>query len=192
MGDALLLRGLRLNCLTEAYGDLWSSLFQPKWVEEAWALDWQGLELLGEVHEQWTVETGLRNEAARRAASVEIDALVAVWLGINADTLVTMYRARFPVLGRFEDASWFDAKGRKIASNARTYGEFQVKGHWEQFEAHLKDPDNVPPPEGYAAPFYKADREREMREAHAVFQARLDEAVGRGEWDPIRQEVPKP
>jgi hypothetical protein len=31
-----------------------------------------------------------------------------------------------------------------------------------------------------------------MREAHAVFQARLDAAVARGEWDPEKQEVPKP
>ena len=46
-------------------------------------------------------------------------------------------------------------------------------------------------PEGYTAPFYKADREAEMRAAHAVFQARLDAAMARGEWDPVQQEVPE-
>jgi hypothetical protein len=49
----------------------------------------------------------------------------------------------------------------------------------------------VPPPEGYTAPFYKPEREREMRAAHAVFQRRLDDAVARGEWDPVKQEVPQ-
>jgi len=188
--ESLLLRGMRLNCLTSAYADLWSELHQPLWQDEQWAVAWPGAEPLGDVNEQWAMGTGLRNELARRAASIEIDAMVAVWLGIDADTLVTMYRARFPVLGRFEDASWFDAKGWKIASNARTYGEHQAKDSWKQLEKHLKDSEKEPPPEGYTPPFYKVDREGEMRAAHAVFQKRLDEAVARGEWDPIKQEVP--
>ena len=37
------------------------------------------------------------------------------------------------------------------------------------------------PPEDYTAPFYKADREEEMRAAHAYFSRRLQEAVDAGE-----------
>ena len=37
--------------------------------------------------------------------------------------------------------------------------------------AHLDDPEAMPPPTGYTAPFYKADRENEYRQAHAVFSA---------------------
>ncbi|MFB7900260.1 hypothetical protein ACFC1B_28520 [Streptomyces xiamenensis] len=72
----------------------------------------------------------------------------------------------------------------------RTHGQRQKKEHWEQFERYLEDPENTPPPEGYTAPFYKADREKEMREAHAVFKARLDAAIARGEWDPETHSVP--
>ncbi|MFJ2153931.1 hypothetical protein ACIOHB_34855 [Streptomyces microflavus] len=65
------------------------------------------------------------------------------------------------------------------------------------FKAHQEDPTTnpapqTPVPDGYTAPFYKADRETEMREAHAYFQKRLDAAVAAGEWDPVTQEVPKP
>ncbi|MFD5655041.1 hypothetical protein [Streptomyces sp. NPDC127039] len=43
---------------------------------------------------QWTRNSALRTERARRAALVEIDALVAVWLGVDADALAAMYQAR--------------------------------------------------------------------------------------------------
>ncbi|ATW51450.1 hypothetical protein CGZ69_30090 [Streptomyces peucetius subsp. caesius ATCC 27952] len=41
-------------------------------------------------------------------------------------------------------------------------------------------------PEGYTAPFHKADREAEMRAAHAHFQARLDAEIAAGRWSPPR------
>ncbi|MEH0441468.1 hypothetical protein QBA74_39320 [Streptomyces scabiei] len=194
LAPALLVRTLRLNCLTTAYADLWKELYAPSWpTSERWACTWKGMKTeLHAVTPEWQRRTPLRSEYARRAALVEIDALVAVWLGIDADTLITMYRARFPIMQDFDLVTWFDANERKISGDRYTYGHGQDKEHWQQFQAYLKDPDNESPPDGYTAPFYKADRESEMREAHAVFQARLDAAVARGEWDPEKQEVPKP
>jgi hypothetical protein len=121
---------------------------------------------------------------------VEIDALVAVWLGMDADALIAAYRGRFPVLQKFESVTWFDADGWKLAGNARTIGQRQSKESWREFLAYEESRQTGPVPVGYTAPFYKADRETEMREAHAVFQARLDAAVARGEWDPQTREVP--
>ncbi|MFE7192199.1 hypothetical protein [Kitasatospora sp. NPDC057541] len=191
LASALLLRTLRLNCLTRAYADLWSELYDPIWpAYEPWACDWPGIQPLHEVTPEWRRETPLRSERARRSALVEIDALVAVWLGMDADALIAAYRGRFPVLQKYEAVTWFDAEGWKLAGNARTIGQRQSKESFAQLTAYLADPDNAPVPDGYTAPFYKADREREMREAHAVFQARLDAEVARGKWDPVRQEVP--
>ncbi|MFF9140985.1 hypothetical protein ACF09G_25850 [Streptomyces albogriseolus] len=193
LASALLLRTLRLNCLTRAYAALWAELYEPTWpAYEPWACDWPGLQPLHEVTPDWRPETPLRSERARRSALVEIDALVAVWLGMDADALIAAYRGRFPVLQKYEAVTWFDIDGWKIAGNARTIGQRQTKESWPQFEAYRSDPTNAPVPEGYTAPFYKADREAEMRAAHAYFQKRLDEAVARGEWDPVKQEVPKP
>lgn len=191
LASALLFRTLRLNCLTRAYSDLWAELYDPDWPDsESWAREWPGLQPLHEVSPTWQPDTPLRTERARRSALVEIDALVAVWLGMDADALIAAYKGRFPVLQKYETVTWFDAEGWKLAGNARTIGQRQTKETWAQFEAHQADPENSPLPDGYAKPFYKADREREMREAHAVFQARLDAAVARGEWDPVKQEVP--
>ncbi|MFE1455838.1 hypothetical protein ACFW7K_12715 [Streptomyces sp. NPDC058735] len=191
LASDLLLRAARLNCLTTAYADLWAVLYEPSWTTgEGWALPWPGLQPLNNVTPDWHRDTPLRPERARRSALVEIDALVAVWLGMDADALIAAYRGRFPVLQKYEAVTWFDAEGWKLAGNARTIGQRQGKETWGQFQAYLADPDNAPVPDGYTAPFYKADREKEMREAHAYFQRRLDEAVARGEWDPVKQEVP--
>ncbi|MEU2853967.1 hypothetical protein [Streptomyces syringium] len=196
LAPALLLRTLRLNALTAAYADLWSELYDPKWPGyEPWAIDWPNLTTeLHAVTPTWQRDTPLRTEYARRAALVEIDALVAVWLGIDADTLIAMYRARFPIMQDFDRVTWFDAAERKIAGDRYTYGFDQTKDHWTQFEAYQeafeKDPETtVPVPDGYTAPFYKAEREREMREAHGYFKKRLDEAVSKGLWDPEKMEV---
>ncbi|MFE7783634.1 hypothetical protein [Streptomyces nigrescens] len=194
LSPALLLRTLRLNALTTAYADLWAQLYDAKWPGyEPWAITWPNLKTeLHSVTPTWQRDTPLRTEYTRRAALVEIDALVAVWLGIDADTLIAMYRARFPIMQDFDRVTWFDAEERKLAGDRYTYGFDQTKDHWIQFEAYQKDPGSAPVPAGYTAPFYKANREREMREAHAYFQKRLDEAVSKGLWDPEKMEVPTP
>jgi hypothetical protein len=190
LASALLLRTLRLNCLTTAYADLWAELYDPTWPGyEGWAIDWPGLQPLHEVTPAWRYTTPLRSERARRSALVDIDALVAVWLGIPAETLTAMYRARFPIMQDFDDVTWFDAAERKIAGDRYTYGHGQTKEHWAQFQAHLAAPSEVEPPEGYAPPFHKAHRESEMTAAHAVFQGRLDAAIARGEWEPGQEVV---
>ncbi|WP_322762650.1 hypothetical protein [Frankia sp. Cr2] len=181
---ALLLRTLRMNSLSVAYADLWSDIFDSSWSEsEIWAVGWPGLSPLGDVGPEWNWTTPLRAERERRCALVEIDALVAVWLNITADQLVAIYRSRYPVLSDYEARMWFDANGRKIAGNHNTYGHGQTKEHYVQLMAHLEDPERVAPPEGYSPPFYKADREGEMRQAHAVFSARLQAAKDAG-WTP--------
>ncbi|MEU5393259.1 hypothetical protein [Streptomyces tibetensis] len=184
LAAALLLRTLRLNCLTSAYSDLWEELYDRTWpAYEPWACDWPELQPLHTVGPEWTRNTPLRTERARRAALVEIDALVAVWLGVSADALVAMYKSRFSIMQDFDAVTWFDARERKIAGKRHTYGFGQTKEHYEHFLAYQKK-ERHEPPEGYTAPFYKADREKEMREAHAHFSARLQAAVDKGTWAP--------
>ncbi|GAB2445555.1 hypothetical protein GCM10027187_08710 [Streptosporangium sandarakinum] len=173
MAEALLLRTLRLNCLTNAYADLWSELYDDSWAQDSWAADWPGLPPLGEAGPAWGWSTPLRTERARRAALVELDALVALMLDIDAEELIALYRSRFPQMLTYESAMWFDADGRKIAENFNAFGHGQTKQHFEQLMAHLDPEVNGPVPDGYTAPFYKADREAEYRQAHAVFSERL-------------------
>ncbi|MFD0208238.1 class I SAM-dependent DNA methyltransferase [Streptomyces hirsutus] len=189
LASALLLRTLRLSALTTHYAPLWEELFDPQWAGyEDWANpDWPALKpLTSGLEPIWKYGTPLRTEYERRAALVELDALVAAWIGITADQLVTVFKSRFPQLHDYELATYFDANGRKIAADFNTYGHDQTKQDYLDLLSHLENPEATPPPAGYTAPFYKADREAEMRAAHAHFQARLDKEIAAGRWTPLR------
>lgn len=186
----LLLRTLRLNCVTSVYADLWAELFHPTWPHyEEWANGlWLNLAPLSlGLESTWTPKTPLRAEYERRASMVEIDALVSVWLGITADQLVTIYKSRYAVLHDREAAMYFDARGRRISADPYAYGLGQTKQDYADLLAHLEAPETTRPPVGYTAPFYKADREAEMRAAHAHFQARLDKEIAAGRWTPPKR-----
>ncbi|MGW2317377.1 Eco57I restriction-modification methylase domain-containing protein [Streptomyces sp. NPDC001680] len=181
--NALLLRALRLNAQTGAYALLWSSLYDPAWTEDSWATAvWpeKTHSLTDGISPAWTRTTPLRSEFARRAALVEIDALVAVWLGVSADELVAMYDARFPVLQQYEENMWFDGEGRRIAS-AKARGFGQLPDAWKELSSHPDFPEggaNVPT--GYSEPLYRANRREELKAAHTEFVRRMA-AVG---WKP--------
>lgn len=164
-------------------------MFHPTWPGyEDWAHAWPNIaSLAGSLSDHWEYGTPLRSEFERRAALVELDALVSVWLGITADQLVAIYKSRYPVLSDYEAGMNFDANGRKIARNHNTYGHGQTKETYPALLDHLDNPATTPPPEGYTAPFYKADRETEMRAAHAYFSARLDAEIAARPVDTDRE-----
>jgi hypothetical protein len=173
LASVLLLRAMRLNCLTTAYADLWAEVYDDAWRTNGWACNWEGLPPLGNIGPTWEHDTPLRTERARRAALVEIDALVAVWLGMDVEALIAIYQAAFPVLNRYEDITWFDANGWKIAGYHRTFGQIQKKGDYEEMLEYRDSGGTTKVPDGYTPPFYKADRIAEYRQAHAAFTARL-------------------
>ncbi|MEU5942258.1 class I SAM-dependent DNA methyltransferase [Micromonospora sp. NPDC047548] len=183
LASALLLRILRANCVTRAYTELWEELFRADWSREEWAVLWGLQGQVGAVHHLWNPSVPLRSEHARRSLLVETDALVAVWLGIGIEELIAVLRSRYSILADREDAMWFDCMGRRIAADPYVFGNGQRKGDYEQLVAHLEDPARNPVPEGYTAPFYKADRENEYRQAHAAFSERLQDAIDAG-WQP--------
>ncbi|MCM2387915.1 class I SAM-dependent DNA methyltransferase [Streptomyces albipurpureus] len=185
LSGPLLLRTLRLNCLTDAYAPLWAELYDMTWpAYEDWVVSWPDLApLAGRLQKTWEYGTPLRTEYERRAALVEIDALVAVWLGMSADELIAIHKARYAILADRESNMWFDVNGRRLARDPYAHGHGQTKEHYEHFLAYQQK-ERPEPPEGYTAPFYKADREAEMRAAHAHFSACLQDAIDQGKWTP--------
>lgn len=148
---ALSLNYLRLNCLTSAYAPLWE-------------------EITGET---WTVDTPLRNAKERWHAQNEIDAIVALSLGVSADELCMIYRTQFPVMRRYDHENLFDANGRRVASDV-------VK-----LEQNLKSGETLSaaqrtwthPQSGitytFEYPFAPLDREADLRAAYDRFGKEL-------------------
>lgn len=193
----LLLRTLRLNCLTRDYEDLWSALAPLTVANDAWTPAFSAWPQLTVPTGEWTWDTPLRSDFERRAALVETDALGAIMLGLTAEQLCLIYRVQFGVLRKYEHNMWFDCAGHQIAKDHHAHGVHQEKTDFPTLmdyvaameDAGLDAQRDQPSDairtdvrftaflEHYEAPFHKADREREMTLAHEEFTRRL-QAVG--------------
>lgn len=160
----LFLRTLRLNCLVQPYDPLWSDLYDDSWRRDSWVphigVDYQGRVPLGEIGPKWEWATPLRRAADRRQALVEIDAIVAIMLGITAEELLTIYRTQFPVLQKYERDALYDGNGRQLPGKLAS--EYRKKGT-------LKPDDLMVDGVTYVEPFVGVDRERDMELAHKHF-----------------------
>ncbi|MFU9030053.1 Eco57I restriction-modification methylase domain-containing protein [Rhodococcus erythropolis] len=160
----LILRTLRLNCLDSAYRPIWEELYTPDWKSDSWVPGigvFHGDEgQLGIVGPQWEWSTPLRRASDRRRALIEIDAIVAVMLGITSDELLTIYRTQFPVLQKYERDALYDATGRQLPGKLSS--EYRKKGF-------LKSADLTVDGVTYQEPFVGVDREHDMTLAHKHF-----------------------
>jgi hypothetical protein len=155
---ALVLRALRLNCLTRVYEPLWVELFDSAWRTDSWTHDRGDRPSLGDVRRGWEFGTPLRTDFDRRQALVEIDAITAIMLGITAEELCTIYRTQFGVLRKYERATRFDANGRQVPGDVL-----------KEYDKHGKRADLG----RYVLPFTPVDREKDMTRAHEVFTERM-------------------
>jgi type II restriction/modification system DNA methylase subunit YeeA len=160
----LILRTLRLNCLVRPYAPLWEELYSSVWQEDSWVphigVDHSDRKPLGDVKPEWQWATPLRRAADRRQALVEIDAIVAIMLGITAEELVTIYRTQFPVLQKYEREALYDANGRQLPGKLAS--EYRKKGSVKAEDLTI---DGIT----YVEPFVGVDRERDMELAHKHF-----------------------
>jgi methylase of polypeptide subunit release factors len=157
-------RWLRLNAVTDAYADVWSAV-HTELTAAGQRPAWEAT---------WTPASPFRRARDRRAAQVEIDAMVALALGITADELCTVYRTQFAVLYGYDKSSYvYDANGRLVPTN--------VLQTWRSKGDAVTEVDRtaVHPGSGiaytYELPFATLDREADMRRAYAEFELRLAE-----------------
>ena len=187
---ALLLRALRLNCVTRAFEELWGELYEPEWVEDVFVAGDGASTSLADVDAHWTADTPLRMDYDRWLTLCEIDAIVALLLGLSDDQLVQMYRSQFAVLRKYESQMVFDGNGRQICGDYHAYGfkqaewEMELKAAparagekkrkmWDRvqsYEAGNTSVDLGP----FIPPFRPADREKAMRRAYQAFARRVE------------------
>lgn len=174
LGSELALRCLRLNAVVAEYGPLWSSLWTDTFAEDGWAPAGRSPTVplaLGSA--LWTPDVPLRRASDRRQAQVEIDAIVALSLGITADELCTIYRTQFPVLYGYDRREYlYDANGRLVPMPVQQVWRKKGDAITEDERTHTNASGNQ---YTYELPFVNLDREADMRTAYTHFERILAE-----------------
>lgn len=164
-------RALRLNAITAA----WDGLVRDAVPDLRLVSDWTGgiqyrnRAPFDSFSTEWTPTFPLKRDSDRRQALLEIDACVAISLGISADELCTIYRTQFAVLHGYDRNLYFyDANGRLVPNSVLSV--WRQKG--DQITAEERQA--VHPGSGltytYEFPFVTLDREADMRQAYAHFE----------------------
>ena len=137
-------------------------------------MDYVGRRSLRDVTSEWTSESPLRRDSDRRQAQLEIDAIVALALGLTVDELCAVYRTQFAVLyGYDRNSYYYDVNGRLVPSSVLTV--------WRSKSDAISDDEckAIHPGSGieytYELPFRTLDREADMREAYSHFEKILKE-----------------
>ncbi|MET9329617.1 class I SAM-dependent DNA methyltransferase, partial [Tsukamurella sp. NPDC003166] len=173
----ILLRTLRVNCVTSAYSDLWECVFSGDFTNDSWTSgghNYSDRPSLGEVTPHWTATTPLRRATDRRQALLEVDTLVAIALGIDVEELCAIYRTQFPVLLGYDlRALHYDQEGRVVPTSVLTRAQRLPAGDENTSLV------GVHPGSGrqytYARPFKPLDREADMRLAFDELRVRVAE-----------------
>jgi methylase of polypeptide subunit release factors len=120
-------RTLRLNCLTQYYAELWQDGLEAcapgGFLNDSFTRADPRHEPWTHLGADWTWETPLRTDLARRQALVEIDVLTALAYGLDLGHLQTIYRVQFPVLQQYELSRRYDQLGRLVSNASTACGE---------------------------------------------------------------------
>ena len=175
LAASVALRTLRLNCLTDAYADLWAECWDESFVIDAPILERYDERPIGP---EWTADTPLRRAEDRRNAQAEIDVMVAMMLGAPIEDLCTIYRTQFAVLydydhGRSQGAYVYDANGRQLPTPVRHAWEKRQRPTSNE-DMPLSERTHTHPGSGvsyvYDLPFRIRDRESDFRRIHRSLQ----------------------
>ncbi|BAW93610.1 type II restriction enzyme, methylase subunits [Actinomyces sp. Chiba101] len=173
LAPRIALRALRLNCVTEAYADLWAECWDDSFLDDSPILGRHDERPVGPV---WTRDVPLRRAEDRRNAQAEVDVMVAVMLGVPIEDLCTIYRTQFAVLydydhGRGQGAYVYDVNGRQVPTPVRQ--AWAKRGCPDSNDAMpLSERTHPHPGSGvnyvYSLPFSTRDRESDFHRITAA------------------------
>ncbi len=173
---AVNVRVARLVCQTSAFSDLWRDAFTAAWIDAGqWTSTQHASNTAGALTAEWTDSTPLQLATERRQALLEIDAIVALSVGLTAEELCSIYRTQFSVLRGYDrNVYFYDTNGRLVPNEVLKVWRQKQEGMSEEERTATNASGNT---YTYELPFRTLDREADMRHAYAHFEKLLkDEA----------------
>ena len=175
--EMVLPRVLELNCLTSHYRTVWHDNWVDVYGQDACTKADCRIPSRTKKSRAWSQKNAARSFFHRRQLLVELDALVAVALGITEDELVTLYTTLFPVLRQNERGTWYDQQGNiAFTVNRGLPGVGLERKDFELWQDCLQSNCDLPgdfDDMGLQPPFDRCSREADMRQAYCEFQRRI-------------------
>ncbi len=133
---ALMIRALRLSCISEHYKPLWKEVWQQGFIEFVVQSPYMPELPYSTLTSQWKRHSCIRSTEAREQALCEIDAIVAILFGFEKETLLNLYRSQFGVLQK----NLQDLPGQVQDPNKYHFPRFQqMAAAYDQCQVFLKD-----------------------------------------------------
>lgn len=129
---ALMVRALRLSCISNHYADLWKEVYRPEFNHFTIASTFGPKMPYKDLSPKWQRDTCIREWRQREQALCEIDAIVAILFDFDKDTLLNLYRSQFGVLQKdlqdLPNQKEIDAESHfpRYAAMTEAYDQFQT------------------------------------------------------------------
>jgi len=199
----IIIRSLRLNCLTKNYSDVWADCWSEEYKNNYWMINDKKLISVNKIlktqpydglTEKLKKTYAFRNIYQRRLCQIELDVIVAKSLGISLDELKSIYKLQFPTLYKNEKNTWFDQNGRTVFTINRNLTGVGLKRNGNKKTGELGWDDIKDMKEGkveqrvvdimqngeqrehaivYDAPFDRCDREKDYEIVWTEFEKRF-------------------
>ena len=155
----IIIRVLRLVCLTKHYSDLWREAWNDEFMSYSWLKNDVRLcsGIISELSKEWQYKIALRKPFERRQALIEIDVITSKALGISLEELKAIYRIQFPVRMQYEADTWYDKNGHIIFTVSKGLADVGLKRNRNSAKRVIEDKPVV----GYSvdAPNMKVENE---------------------------------
>ena len=134
-------RGLRLNCLTEDYENLWNEFYSMLPKNDSFSNS-LSKEPKSFKYSAWSRDIAYRDLFSRRQALVELDVLVAMELNLQLEDLIRIYSIQFPVLAKNDRNYLFNNRGMPPSDIEESISVDRVHDYkvaWAHFEQLFKE-----------------------------------------------------
>lgn len=180
--DSIVVRVLRLNCVSSWYNNIWESNYKEIFNKEQWSFEDSRFSSYSDLTSQWNINSFFKNEFERRHALIELDVIVAMGLGLSLNDLLIIYENYFPITQKYDSDTWFDKKGNIIFTNKNKYELKVSRNTWNAIKDDNVDKISLKITTGelyknetleFIPPYERSDRIADYRRAWAHFEQRF-------------------